>query len=115
MEGELMSLDSNVPSAGIGRRTFVKWAAAAASIAAAGGLVESTRALADEPASEVATEPMTGEWKNAACWFDCGGNCVNQAYVEDGIVLATTPTTRPSSAAATAAAPCASWSLAKTV
>lgn len=87
MEGELMSSNSNVPSAGIGRRTFVKWAAAAASIAAAGGLVESTRALADEPASEVATEPMTGEWKNAACWFDCGGNCVNQAYVEDGIVL----------------------------
>ena len=68
------------------RRDFVKWSAAAATVAAASGLV-GVEALADQPEGAVVDVPeMTGEWKNAPCWFDCGGNCVNQVYIEDGVV-----------------------------
>lgn len=67
----------------LSRRTFVKWSAAAASITMATGLV-GCQSTPEEAAAEVTA---SGSWKNASCWFDCGGNCVNQAYVEDGVVL----------------------------
>lgn len=28
-----------------------------------------------------------GEWITAACWHNCGGRCLNKAYVVDGVVI----------------------------
>lgn len=28
-----------------------------------------------------------GEWKPAACWHNCGGRCLNKAYVVEGVVV----------------------------
>lgn len=73
----------------LSRRSFVKWSAAAAGVAATAGLVACQPAAKDEAPKEAELEKnyeMNGEWKNASCWFDCGGNCVNQVYVEDGVV-----------------------------
>src|SRR5665648_680318 len=28
-----------------------------------------------------------GKWISAACWHNCGGRCLNKAYVVEGIVL----------------------------
>lgn len=69
----------------------MKWSAAAAGMAAAAGLVGCQPAgtgAQDENATAASekTYEMNGTWKNASCWFDCGGNCVNQVYVEDGVV-----------------------------
>ncbi|HWR08023.1 molybdopterin-dependent oxidoreductase [Sporomusa sp.] len=30
---------------------------------------------------------MEGRWVTAACWHNCGGRCLNKAYVVDGVVL----------------------------
>lgn len=77
-------------STSLSRRSFVKWSAAAATVAAAAGLVgcqpQANKAASDNDNVVVDVSEMTGEWKNAACWFDCGGNCINQVYVEDGVV-----------------------------
>ena len=73
----------------LSRRSFMKWSAAAAGIAATSGLVACQPAAQSEKTKAADFEKnyeMNGEWKNASCWFDCGGNCVNQVYVEDGVV-----------------------------
>ena len=75
---------------GLSRRSFVKWSAAAASAVAAAGLVGCQPKAKEEGDAQNAPEQtyeMNGTWKNASCWFDCGGNCVNQVYVEDGVVV----------------------------
>lgn len=73
---------------GISRRSFLKWSTAAAGITLASGLVGCQPSeKKEEKGHQVEIPEMTGEWKNASCWFDCGGNCVNQAYVQDGVVL----------------------------
>lgn len=73
----------------LSRRSFMKWSAAAAGVAATAGLVGCQPTGTEEKAATNASEKtyeMNGTWKNASCWFDCGGNCVNQVYVEDGVV-----------------------------
>jgi len=30
---------------------------------------------------------MEGKWVTAACWHNCGGRCLNKAFVADGIVI----------------------------
>lgn len=30
---------------------------------------------------------MSGEWKTAACWHNCGGRCLNKVLVQDGVVV----------------------------
>lgn len=39
--------------------------------------------------SDVAADLMDkeGEWITAACWHNCGGRCLNKAYVVDGVVV----------------------------
>ena len=73
----------------LSRRSFMKWSAAAAGAMAAAGLVGCQPAEKEEKKEQghpAQTYEMKGAWKNASCWFDCGGNCVNQVYVEDGVV-----------------------------
>lgn len=78
----------------LSRRSFLKWSTAAAAVAATTGLVgcapsASTTTTTKKDLQSVASidvPEMAGEWKNASCWLDCGGNCVNQVYVEDGVV-----------------------------
>ncbi len=45
------------------RRSFIKWSA--------------TMAAAAEQ----------GKWVSVACWHNCGGRCLNKAYVVDGVVV----------------------------
>ena len=74
----------------LSRRSFMKWSAAAAGAMAAAGLVGCQPAEKEEKKEQghpTQTYEMDGTWKNASCWFDCGGNCVNQVYVEDGVVM----------------------------
>ena len=81
----------------LSRRNFVKASAAAAAAVAATGLagcsnaVEAGDDLADTGAMETVSsdgrDVITGEWKTAACWHNCGGRCVNKALVRDGVVV----------------------------
>lgn len=68
------------------RRSFLRWSAALSATAAASGVAAGEGFGAFKPV-EAFAEEVEGEWRNASCWFDCGGNCVNQAYVKDGAVL----------------------------
>ena len=79
----------------ISRRTFFK----VSGTAAAG-----TAALMALPGCGTATpagsQPGTeGKWITAACWHNCGGRCLNKAYVVDGVVMRQkTDDTHPDSA-----------------
>jgi anaerobic dimethyl sulfoxide reductase subunit A len=65
------------------RRSFVKWSAAVGgAAAAAGGLSLGLNTLA----ASAQPEGSEGEWVAAACWGNCGGRCLNKAYVVDGVV-----------------------------
>jgi anaerobic dimethyl sulfoxide reductase subunit A len=66
------------------RRSFLKWSAALGGTAAIAGGVKFGLKAVKSAAERVANE---GEWLSAACWHNCGGRCVNKAYVVDGIVL----------------------------
>jgi anaerobic dimethyl sulfoxide reductase subunit A len=64
------------------RRSFLKWSAALGGAAAlAGGVGFGLKKVKD-----VAKASPEGEWVPAACWHNCGGRCVNYAYVVDGVV-----------------------------
>jgi anaerobic dimethyl sulfoxide reductase subunit A len=63
------------------RRSFLKWSAALGGTAVlAGGLNYGFKAAAK-------MAPPEGKWVSAACWHNCGGRCINMAYVKDGVVL----------------------------
>ncbi len=68
----------------LNRRSFLKWSAALGGTAAlAGGLgygLKAVKAAAENAATD------EGKWVPAACWGNCGGRCLNVAYVEDGVV-----------------------------
>lgn len=67
----------------LSRRSFVKWSAVLGGAAAVAGGVSAglnTMNASAENAGE------NGKWVPAACWGNCGGRCLNLAYVEDGIV-----------------------------
>jgi anaerobic dimethyl sulfoxide reductase subunit A len=65
------------------RRSFMKWSAVlGGTVVLAGGVATGLKVAqvsADTPAKE-------GKWIPAACWGNCGGRCLNVAYVEDGVV-----------------------------
>jgi anaerobic dimethyl sulfoxide reductase subunit A len=65
------------------RRSFVKWSAALGGAAALAGKV-STGLRAAGPEAEPAQ--TAGKWVTVACWHNCGGRCVNKAYLVDGVV-----------------------------
>ena len=65
------------------RRSFLKWSAALGGAAViSGGLHYGLREV-----EAAAQTESGGEWISAACWHNCGGRCVNKAYVVDGVVL----------------------------
>ena len=65
----------------------MKWSAASAAIATSGLACAAKSGVA--PANlDLPDAPLEGgEWKTAVCWSGCGGGCINQVYVKDGIVL----------------------------
>ncbi|MDQ7093731.1 molybdopterin-dependent oxidoreductase [Desulfosporosinus sp. PR] len=71
----------------LSRRSFLGWTATltagtAAMVTLPGcGLV---KVDADKAASLATQE---GKWVTAACWHNCGGRCLNKAYVVDGMVV----------------------------
>jgi len=65
------------------RRSFIKWSAALGGTAAlVGGMGYGLKAV--EAAAETAAGE--GKWVPGACWGNCGGRCLNVAYVVDGVV-----------------------------
>lgn len=48
---------------------------------------ESTTAEVPVEHSKVKGLPENGKWVSAACGFNCGGRCMNLAYVADNMVL----------------------------
>jgi anaerobic dimethyl sulfoxide reductase subunit A len=72
----------------INRRDFIKWSAVAATVATTSGLVACEPKATDTGQQVTEANPYTdGEWKAAQCWAGCGGNCVNQVLVKDGVAL----------------------------
>ncbi|MCL1847337.1 MAG: molybdopterin-dependent oxidoreductase [Coriobacteriia bacterium] len=78
----------------ISRRSFVGAATAASvALAMAGCSPENKVTETTESAEKVYRQdpefdPETGgKWVTAACWHNCGGRCLNRAYVVDNIVL----------------------------
>lgn len=63
-------------------RTAALTVGAAASVALPGCGLQ--KVDADKTAELMGKE---GEWITAACWHNCGGRCLNKAYVVDGVVI----------------------------
>lgn len=79
-------------SGSVSRRSFVGASAAAVALLATGCSSDNrmTEAM-DTTAKEYSTltefdESKEGGWKPVQCWLSCGGKCLLQAYVVDGIV-----------------------------
>lgn len=68
----------------LSRRSFLKWSAALGGTAVLAGGIEYGLKTAKAAAESAASE---GKWVSVACWHNCGGRCVNKAYVVDGVVL----------------------------
>jgi anaerobic dimethyl sulfoxide reductase subunit A len=55
----------------------------------AGSVVPCAQAHDGLPAAAgaISSESAGGRWISAACWHNCGGQCMNKVYVQDGIVM----------------------------
>lgn len=79
-------------SGALTRRSFLAASTAACALMAAGCSPEQKMAeTADTEAREYRLdaefdESQAGEWKPVQCWLSCGGKCLLQAYVVDGVV-----------------------------
>ncbi len=79
----------------LSRRSFVKWSSAVAGAAAVAGLVGCSSGSGSgggtptgTPAERnIGVDLTDGEWKSANCWAGCGGSCINQVFVKDGVAL----------------------------
>lgn len=84
-------LDRVKQSSGMSRRSFVAASAAATAALAATGLAgcapNSVEETKDEGGASTERDIVSGEWKTAACWHNCGGRCVNKVLVKDGVVV----------------------------
>ncbi len=78
----MASLFDSITHSAMSRRRFIQAsAAAAASLSLAGCGNSLTTASADKMTAQ------EGKWITAACWHNCGGRCLNKAYVVDGVVV----------------------------
>lgn len=74
------------------RRAFIGASAAAAVLMTSGCAPESAITTTDDTEAKdyrldgEFDENQPGEWKPVQCWLSCGGKCLLQAYVVDGIV-----------------------------
>ncbi|HWR41205.1 MAG TPA: molybdopterin-dependent oxidoreductase [Patescibacteria group bacterium] len=71
----------------ISRRSFLKGTATLAAGAATASILPGCglQKVSSDQAEELAQK--TGEWITAACWHNCGGRCLNKAYVAEGVVI----------------------------
>lgn len=78
------------------RRSFIKATTAAAALAAGSSLTACAPAGKQEMAATgegdadtrmPGRDIISGEWKTAACWHNCGGRCLNKVLVQDGVVV----------------------------
>ncbi|MDR3565235.1 MAG: molybdopterin-dependent oxidoreductase [Negativicutes bacterium] len=71
----------------ISRRSFIKATATLAAGAAAAATLPGCglQKVSSDKLAELAEQD--GEWVTAACWHNCGGRCLNKAYVADGVVI----------------------------
>ena len=86
-------------SKAVDRRNFLKGSAAAAATVAVAGLAgcapkqNEKGAAADSDLkphaveSDAAILEERGKWVTVECWHNCGGRCINKAYVADGAVI----------------------------
>lgn len=76
------------PDFKVSRRSFLEVTAAAM---ASAGLLSSLGGCAEGEKMAKTGDSIPpqeeGEWKPAACWLNCGGNCYNAAYVVDGVAV----------------------------
>lgn len=69
----------------ISRRKFLGLSAAAVTTASVGLTGCGLEKVEGKKAQELLDEK--GKWVTAACWHNCGGRCLNKAFVVDGVVL----------------------------
>lgn len=63
----------------------MKWSAITSASLMFTGYENVLAEVAVEKAQEI--KDKEGEWITAACWHNCGGRCLNKAYVVDGMVI----------------------------
>lgn len=85
----MAKLMNELLSAKINRRQFLKGSTAAtAAIAALGmGLSVNETALAETEHAPIVDHDEGGKWISAACWHNCGGQCMNKVLIKDGVVV----------------------------
>lgn len=72
----------------LSRRSFLKASAAlAVALGGGGALVGCDKGHSLVSTNGQALDAGEGKWVAAACWHNCGGRCLNKAYVQDGVVL----------------------------
>lgn len=71
----------------ISRRSFLSTAATLTAGAAAAITLPGCGLQKVDSLTATALSTKEGQWITAACWHNCGGRCLNKAYVVDGIVI----------------------------
>ena len=85
----MANLMNELLSAKFNRRQFIKGSTAAtAAVAALGlGIGANENALAETVHSPIVDHDEGGKWISAACWHNCGGQCMNKVLIKDGVVV----------------------------
>jgi anaerobic dimethyl sulfoxide reductase subunit A len=68
------------------RRSFIKWSSVLGGTVALAAQGMSFPFGLKEAEAAVGAAADQGKWVTAACWHNCGGRCLNKAYVVDGVV-----------------------------
>ena len=86
-----MSILENISKNGLDRREFVRNSTIALALLGLTGSLAGCDTSVKEtggPSGGSAPEPLSGgEWIPVGCNYDCGGRCLNVAYVVDGVVV----------------------------
>lgn len=77
----------NAKKYSINRRSFLGWTASLTAGTAAALTLPGCGLAKVDAEKAAALAGKEGEWITAACWHNCGGRCLNKAYVVDGVVL----------------------------
>ncbi|AFQ45929.1 molybdopterin-dependent oxidoreductase [Desulfosporosinus meridiei] len=77
----------NAKKYSINRRSFLGWTATLTAGTAAALTLPGCGLAKVDAEKAAALAGKEGEWITAACWHNCGGRCLNKAYVVDGVVL----------------------------
>lgn len=80
--------ESNNPQvANVSRRTFLEGTGAALAAVCLTGTASNLREMTapEQALAQEALDEENGEWVSCACWWSCGGRCMNKALVVDGV------------------------------